>query len=199
MHRVFPLVAFIPIVMLVFFLNFYLLLYTPVGMKLAGSSRRNAIVLNNKFNFYAVLPAILGIQNSSFFTGDARPKQLEDFIKKYHAASPLLPYTYFLVETADRYNLHYTLLVAIAMQESHLCRFIPRDSNNCWGLGIYGDKVWRFATYEEAIDALGRTLSKYQSKGRVQPEEIMQLYTPGSDGSWARAVRHFMDEMQVIK
>ena len=35
----------------------------------------------------------------------------------------------------------YRLLPAIAMQESTLCRSIPVDSHNCWGWGIYGDKV----------------------------------------------------------
>lgn len=187
-----------PIILLAFFLNAYAILYTPLG--LVDRSRQGHIIpLANAFKFYSVLPAILGFQNSSFFTGDDRPRVLEQFILKYYPQSPLLPYNYFLVETADRYNLHYTLLVAIAMQESHLCRNIPPNSNNCWGLGIYGDKIWRFVNYEEAITALGKTLSKYQSKGRVEPDEIMKLYTPSSDGTWARAVRHFMDEMQAMR
>lgn len=193
-----PTFFFLPVVMLTLVINFYLLLFTPLGVSRAKIDGQT-VVLQNKFNFYAVLPAVLGIQNSSFFTADDRPRILENFIKKYFPDSPLLPYTYYFVETADRYGLHYTLLVAIAMQESHLCKYTPPNSNNCWGLGVYGDKVWRFDTYEEGISALGKTLSRYQTKGRVEPEEIMKLYTPGSDGSWARAVDHFMDEMQEAR
>lgn len=184
-----------PLVLALLAFNLYLLVYTPLGVSKARIAGR-VVMVQNTFNFYAVLPAVLGIQNSSFFTADDRPRMLENFIKKYDPLSPLLPYTYYLVETADRYGLHHTLLLAIAMQESRLCKHIPPGSHNCWGLGIYGDRVWRFASYEEGIDALGRTLSRYQSKGRVQPEEIMKIYTPQSDGSWARAVQRFMDEMQ---
>ncbi len=199
MRRLLPVVVFPPTVLITLGLCLYLLIATPIGKARANLQAGQVNLPQNRFSFYAVLPAVLGFQNSIFFNQDARPHMLDEFIKKYNPDSPLLPYTYFMVETADRYQLPFTLLVAIAMQESHLCRTIPYESNNCWGLGVYGDRVWRFATYEEAIDALGRTLSRYQSNGRVQPQEIMQLYTPKSDGSWARAVQKFMDEMQEGK
>ncbi len=154
------------------------------------------LFFENDFKYYAALPAVLGSQNSSIITGDARPLILERFIKTYNKDSPLLPYTYFLVDVADRDNLEFSLMTAIAMQESNLCKHIPENSKNCWGLGIYGDKIWRFNTYEEAIEAVGKTLSKYASKGRLQPEEIMEIYTPSSNGSWAHAVRKFMDDMK---
>ena len=152
--------------------------------------------VDNSFNFYAALPAVLGSQNSVIISGDARPYILEKFIKGYYPDSPLLPYTQNLVDTADRYNLDFRLMVGIAMQESNLCKRIPENSRNCWGLGIYGDKVWRFDSYEEAIEAVGKTLSKYATKGRLQPEEIVKLYTPSSNGSWERAVRLFMEKME---
>lgn len=152
--------------------------------------------VDNSFNFYAALPAVLGSQNSVIISGDARPYILEKFIKTYYPESPLLPYTQNLVDTADRYNLDFRLMVGIAMQESNLCKKIPEGSRNCWGLGIYGDKVWRFESYEEAIEAVGKTLSKYATKGRLQPEEIVKLYTPSSNGSWEHAVRHFMEKME---
>ena len=155
-----------------------------------------ATTVENAFKFYAALPAVLGGQNSAIIAGDARPFILEKFIKKYHPSSPLLPYTHFIVDASDRYNLHFALMVAIAMQESNLCKVIPENSRNCWGLGIYGDKIWHFENYEDAIENVAKTLSKYATKGRLQPEEIMQLYTPSSNGTWSFAVRKFMDEMQ---
>jgi len=79
------------------------------------------------------------------------------------------------------------------MQESNLCKHIYPGSYNCWGWGIYGNKVTRFSSYEEAIETISRGLKKnYIDKGYTTPEEIMRKYTPPSDGSWAFGVNTFL-------
>lgn len=174
----------------------FLLVRMPAIKNVAGAETYSDSKVENSFKFYAALPAIFGSENSQIITGDARPYILQRFILKYYKESPLLPFTQYLVDTSDQYNLDFRLLTAIAMQESNLCKRIPEGSRNCWGHGIYGDKVLRYDSYEEAILDVSKTLSKYALKGRLQPEEIMQLYTPSSNGSWAFAVRKFMDIMK---
>jgi hypothetical protein len=98
---------------------------------------------------------------------------------------------------ADKYSLDFRLIPSIAMQESNLCKKIPAESYNCWGFGIYGSKVTKFSNYPEAIETVTRTLAlKYKEKGLVTPEEIMSMYTPSSNGSWAHGVNHFMQQLQ---
>ena len=149
----------------------------------------------NEYHLYASVPEVLGTFTSFFKTGDARPEILRKFFKKYD--SDLEPQSEYFVQIADIYNLDFRLLPAIAMQESNLCKKIPEDSFNCWGFGIYGDKVTRFTSYETAIETVAKTLrSEYNDKGLLSAEEIQSKYTPSSNGSWASAVSHFMNEMK---
>lgn len=136
-------------------------------------------------------PTVLG----SVQTGDARPLILTNYLSFYN--SPLLPLAHYLVEIADEYKLDFRLLPAIAMQESTLCQFIPGNSHNCWGYGIYGDQVVYFDSYEQGIRTVAQTLARdYLGQGLTTPQEIMTRYTPPSDGSWADAVSLFLDIME---
>ena len=75
------------------------------------------------------------------------------------------------------------------MQESTLCKNIPKNSYNCWGWGIYGNKITRFESYEQAIETVSKGLKEnYIDQGLVTTYQIMQRYTPSSNGSWANAV-----------
>lgn len=116
-----------------------------------------------------------------------RAANLKSFFRKY--SSPLYDHAELIVKTSDDNGLDYRLIPAIAMQESTLCKFIPPNSHNCWGWGIYGNKVTRFASYEEAIQTVAAGLKRnYIDKGRTTPSEIMAAYTPSSNGSWANGV-----------
>jgi hypothetical protein len=128
---------------------------------------------------------------SEFKTQDIRVANLKFFFRKYE--SVLYDKSEFIVKMADQYKLDYRLIPAIAMQESGLCKHIYEGSHNCWGWGIYGDKVTRFDSYEEAIETISRGLKKnYIDKGLTTPEDIMRKYTPPSTGSWAFGVNFFL-------
>lgn len=133
-----------------------------------------------------------GTMTAEVQLSDGRAANLKHFFRKYN--SPLYDHADFIVKTADKYQMDYRLLPAIAMQESGLCRVIPHDSHNCWGWGIYGTTVTRFDSYEEAIDTVSRGIRKnYLDKGLTTATQIMQKYTPSSpDGHWAKAVNSFM-------
>lgn len=149
----------------------------------------------NEYQLYAAVPESLGNFTTNIKTGDARPEILRRFLEMHD--SPLATHSQALVDVADNYNLDFRLLPAISMQESNLCKKIPQDSYNCWGFGIYGDKVTKFDSYEQAFEAVAKTLrSKYVDKGLLTPEEIQSKYTPSSNGSWARSVSHFMEQMK---
>lgn len=122
---------------------------------------------------------------------DERVANLRSFFRKHN--SPLYEYADVIVAVSDKYGFDYRLLPAIAMQESGLCRVIPPGSHNCWGWDIYGGKVTRFASFPEAVEAVGQGIRKnYLDRGLLTATQIMEKYTPSSNGSWARAVNSFI-------
>lgn len=141
-------------------------------------------------------PLVLGVIESDVKLQDGRVAALKRYLRKLD--SPLFDHTELLVEEADKYGYDYKLLVAIALQESTGCKFIPENSHNCWGWGIYGDKVTRFASYDEAIRTVSKGIKEnYIDKGFITTEDIMSKYTPSSDGSWAWGVRFFFQKIEA--
>lgn len=148
----------------------------------------------NTITSHAILPQVLGSFTYKVKANDAIPEIIKNYLQKYD--SPLLPYSNYLVKTARDHGLDPRLLVAIAQQESNLCKKIPKDTHNCWGWGIHTQGTLGFSNYKEAINIVSKGLSQnYLGKGLITPNEIMAIYTPKSDGSWARGVQQFLDEM----
>jgi len=140
---------------------------------------------------YSHLPYQPYSYQSSVKLADGRVANLKHFFRKYN--SPLYDYAELIVSVSDKYGFDYRLLPAIAMQESNLCRYIPENSHNCWGWGIYGNQVIRFSSYEEAIEKVAAGIKKeYIDKGLVTASMIMKKYTPSSPGTWARGVNTFL-------
>lgn len=145
---------------------------------------------------YAALPSTHTLVREQVVAKDARYDLLSDFFKTHK--SELLPFTDEIINAADRYGIDFRLIPSIAMQESNLCKKIIKGSYNCWGFGIYGNNVKRFKNYPNAIDTVTKTLATdYKANGLVTPYQIMKKYTPGSNGSWARGVNHFMKELAL--
>lgn len=144
---------------------------------------------------YAALPDPIGKVAGTATVADARVEIIRQYLEKYK--SPLLPYAQIFVDTADKYELDFRLLPAIAQQESNLCKKIPSNSFNCWGWGVHSRGTLRFTSYPEAIEVVAKGLrEEYFDKGYTTPEEIMSKYTPLSPGSWAAGVRQFLEEME---
>ncbi len=126
---------------------------------------------------------------------DARAANLQRYLRRLN--SPLYDHAELIVQVSDEYNLDYRLLVAIAGQESTFGRYIPENSYNAWGWGIYGDQVLRFDSWEEGIRTVAAGLKKnYVDRGLITPGDIMKVYTPSSNGSWANAIRHFFQRIE---
>jgi len=144
---------------------------------------------------YAALPTEQNILSADITQSDGRAEKLREFFAQYN--SPLEPYAQDVVTAADEYGIDYRLVPSIAMQESGLCKTTPPNSYNCWGFGVYGKTALHFTDYKEGIYTVTKALAtRYKDKGLVTPQEIMTMYTPSSNGSWAFGVNYFMDKLQ---
>ncbi len=152
---------------------------------------------------FSALPAFDEQIKTSIITADARPEIIRQYLHKF--GSPLEQYSNLIVSLSDQYQFDYRWLVAIAQQESNLCKRIPENSYNCWGWGIYPEpsnpavlKVTRFDNYEDALRRIAPQFTKIFLKGKhsKDPLEVMKTYTPPSDGSWANGVSQFFDHLE---
>lgn len=155
-------------------------------------------VVNHDFKLYSALPATNTVVSDAIIHIDARAQIVEDFFSGYK--SVLASYANEFIVVADKYQLDWRLLPAIAMQESNGGKRVIKDSFNPFGFGIYGNKVRRFTSWEEAIEVVGKALKEdYLNLGLKTPEEIMAKYTPPSllkEGAWAKGVSSFMSELR---
>lgn len=157
---------------------------------------QNAYLSDEENLVFAALPTFDQQMKTSLKIDDARPEIIRQYLRKYN--SPLEPLSQLIVDLSDENNFDYRWMVAIAQQESNLCKRIPPDSHNCWGWGIYGDKVTRFDSYEDAIRRIAPQFTKIFLKGdhSRDPSVVMKTYTPPSDGSWANGVSTFFGHLE---
>ncbi len=132
-------------------------------------------------------------------SADARAQIIAKFLERYN--SPIKPYEFYgkkFVEIADRYQIDFRLLPAIAMQESNLCKTTNPDApHNCLGFGIHKSGTLDFDSYEDGFERAGSELKSYYiDQGLVTVEQIESKYTPSSNGSWASSVNQWMAEMR---
>lgn len=185
-------VYFVTTPLVLFVLIFYTLYYHHEH-RLARVPTVN--VLNYNGNFEALPDNTVSTSGISLPSTDARIAALDDFFNRYK--TPLAPHSKLIVQQADEYGFDYRLLPAIAMQESNLCKKIPKGAdNNCWGFGIYGKKRTGFDSLDQAVKVISKTLgTQYIGIGLETPEAIMSKYAPSSNGSWAEGVIYFMNQI----
>lgn len=144
---------------------------------------------------YAALPNQQAIVSGGAIAEDARAEIVRQYLEKYN--SPLEPYSQLLVAASDEYGLDWRLLVAIAQQESNLCKKVPDGTFNCWGWGVHSRGTLGFSDYPTAIETVAKGIKEdYLDKGYDTVDEMMTKYTPLSSGSWAFGVNQFMSEME---
>lgn len=133
---------------------------------------------------------VLGVEIS-----DMRPYYVANFL----ANTKLEPYSHYMVETSDRYELDYRLIPAIAMKESGGGSAVPESTHNAWG---WENGRTIFPSWEVAIDTVGRTLkTKYVDRGLTTPDEMMPVYAPPqmlTGGKWARDINHFFVKLTTL-
>lgn len=183
-------------------LVFLWFMLTPLLLLMTGVAAHRD---HQKSNFQSAFPPIaasqLDIKNNvegqviSTHIDDVRPYLVANFLKK----TELAPYANYMVEIADKYDIDFRLIPAIAMKESGAGNAIPDGSFNAWG---FENGKTRFTSWESAIDRVGKTLKdRYISKGLTTPDLIMPVYAPPAvlnGGGWAKDVNFFFSKMETL-
>jgi len=119
---------------------------------------------------------------------DLRIVKLKSFLAKYN--SPLTPYAGKFIAVADKYNLDWKLLPAIAGTESTFGLHYIRGTYNPFG---WGSGRIPFASWGNGIEAVGKGLWKnYYLKGKrkLTVEQVGDIYAVSPH--WPRSVRLWM-------
>ena len=152
--------------------------------------------IRNTPRYTVVAGSAPSISDNITYENINRESVLIEFFEKYD--SPLKDHTDTFIAVADKYDIDYRLLPAISCIESGCGKKLIADSYNPFGWGIYGNKVTRFANYDEAIEKVGEGLNKnYFAKGFDTIEEIAPIYTPSSHVHWLSKVRFFMSQIEI--
>jgi hypothetical protein len=126
------------------------------GQKVLGVMAENSIrvLISDSDNFDEKKIKVESLVSS----GDARPIIIKKYLEKYN--SPMAPYADLIYQVSKDYGFEYYWIVAIAQQESNLCKKAPENSFNCWGYGIHKKGTLRFESYELAIKSYAEYLKR---------------------------------------
>lgn len=151
-----------------------------------------------EYSVFASKPLVETQITDSIELSDARAVIIDQYFAKHKC--PLTGTGKTIVELSDKYNFAFWWLPAIAWQESTCGKQIIEGSYNPLGYGIYGSKVTKFLSWDEAFTQVAKDLSKnYFSKGLIEPCDVQKVYTPSSKGSWCKSIKFFRDELLDYK
>lgn len=122
---------------------------------------------------------------------DPRAEILKDYLAKYD--SPLQTHAQDFVDAADKYQVDWKLVPAIAGVESTFGKNIPGGFNG-WGWGVYGDQALYFKSWRDGIFTVTAGLKEnYFNKGLDNPYEINQAYA--ASPAWGAHVSYFLTDL----
>lgn len=128
-------------------------------------------------------------------TVDNRVAILEGVLTSY--GSPLTVEAKNFIFYADKYQLDWKLVAAIAGVESTFGKHIPSNSYNAWGWAIYTGKQdgRHFDSWEDGIAIVSEGLRKnYIDKGATTIEQIGYSYA--ASRAWPNSVRFFLSKIE---
>lgn len=149
---------------------------------------------------FAVLPQEAGstasilVGNEAKTLQDTRVKTLQSYLAAHN--SPLTDYAAFFVSEADRLSLDWRLVAAIAGTESTFGKFVPNNSYNAWGWGIFTGKSdgIHFSSWADGIRTVSEGLKfRYVDKGAKTVEQMGTIYA--ASPVWASHVLYFMEKI----
>jgi hypothetical protein len=123
---------------------------------------------------------------------DDRAEKLDAYFKV--KGSPFYGKGKNFVEVADKYDLDWTLLPAIANLESQLGKAIPVGSFNPYG---WNNGKYRFASWEAANETVANGLrTRYAPTGAITPARIGSRYAESP--TWAVRVAKYQSEITKL-
>lgn len=122
---------------------------------------------------------------------DERIDQLRAYLTMHN--SPLVDQSAHFIAEADRLDLDWKLVVAIAGTESTFGKRVPGGSYNAWGWGIPtgAQSGITFESWKEGITKVSEGLKyRYIARGATSVEQIGRIYA--ASPRWAGNVRFFL-------
>ena len=136
---------------------------------------------------------LLSFQLNSNPIIDTRVKKLETYLTAWQ--SPLTSHAEIFINSADKYQLDWTLVAAIAGVESSFGKRVPINSYNAWG---WNNGNYRFDSWEQGIDHVNQVLrEKYYDRGLKTIRQIGPTYAPPST-TWANKVTYFKTQLEQV-
>lgn len=130
---------------------------------------------------------------------DIRVSCLHDFLASYN--SPLADEAQTFVAEADKNNLDWKLVPAIAGVESTFGKEIPANSYNAWGWGVFTgaqDGV-HFTNWADGIAQVANGLkTHYFVNGAKSVDDIGWTYAANGN-SWSAHVHYFLNQILCDK
>ena len=128
---------------------------------------------------------------------DSRAEILQKYLAQFD--SPLAEHAKTLVEEADKNNIDWRLLAAIAGVESTYGQAIPPYSYNGWGYNIYGNNVRGFASWEDGIAVVSKAIREeyMNNRGAKNVYEIGATYA--ASPTWAYRVSNNMAQIEAFQ
>jgi len=128
---------------------------------------------------------------------DHREKILENYLNELN--SPLAPHAKTFIESADKYNLDWKLLVSISGLESGYGKHQPLNSHNGWGWGYNNGSVKHFTSWDVAIEEISRGLREGYLKELDHSDPYVIGPTYAASPTWADRVTYFMNRLEGYK
>lgn len=126
---------------------------------------------------------------------DVRVEKLRSFLQSHD--SPLADAASHFVAEAERLNLDWKLVAAIAGVESTFGKQIPTNSYNGWGWGVFTgtqDGV-HFKNWKDGITQVSEGLRyNYIDRGAETVEQIGRIYA--ASPTWSQKVRFFLTKIE---
>ncbi len=126
---------------------------------------------------------------------DDRVTKLKAYLETHN--SPLADSAGHFVAEADRLNMDWKLVAAIAGVESTFGKHIPANSYNGWGWAIFtGQKDGKhFADWNDGITTVSEGLRfNYMDKGLTTLDQIGRRYA--ASPTWSTKVRFFLQKIE---
>ena len=126
---------------------------------------------------------------------DERPARLRAYLAAHN--SPMEEDAEHFVSEADRLNLDWKLVAAIAGVESTFGKHIPTNSYNGWGWGVFTGQQdgIHFASWKDGITQVSEGLRyKYVDRGAVTVEQMGRIYA--ASPVWAQKVNFFLKSIE---
>lgn len=156
----------------------------------------------------------LNIELTEKKTTDLRAKKIDQYFA--NKKSPLSGYGEVFVREADKNQIDWRLLAAIAMKESGGGKSkTANETNNLFGWGFNDDPskndpaIHNHDSYEHGITLVSQKLREsYYDKGLKTVDEIVTKYTPASvraaggvaeNSTWSINVKQFMEAINNIE